>query len=77
MLSLPKILLVLAVLAAVIIGSRLFRSLSSPPDKKAMDREEPSANAEEGTVELIECEKCGDFVDSGSGCEREDCPEKG
>jgi hypothetical protein len=73
MLSLPKILLVLAVLAAVIIGTRLFRSLSSPADKKAMDRE-PDADHGNGAVDLIECATCGDFVKSESGCDREDCP---
>lgn len=77
MLSLPKILLVLAVLAAVIIGTRLFRKLSAPADtdKVAEKQKKKPKDAADGTLDLVECKACGDFLDADAGrCDREDCP---
>ena len=71
MLSLPKILLVLAILAAVIVGTRIFRSWGSIADKSADNKGERG----DGAVDLVKCDVCGDFIEPAAGsCERENCP---
>lgn len=75
MLSLPKILLVLAILAAVIIGTRLMRSWSArPPRDSVRDGKKKDATS----VEMVKCGVCGDFVELSTGaCGRADCPRPG
>lgn len=74
MLSLPKILLVLAILAAVIIGTRVFRSWSSIADKSGEDNGK-GVKGNDGAVDMVKCEVCGDFIEPSAGsCGRENCP---
>ena len=69
MLSLPKVLLLLAVVAGVFLISRIFRGNSNVPSNS--DKESTKTEA----LDLNSCLVCGNFVvtDSGS-CERTDCP---
>jgi hypothetical protein len=74
MLSLPKILLVLAILAAVIIGTRVFRSWSSPTKKDSVAGGKKAQDA----VDLVKCDVCGDYLEASAGsCGRENCPRTG
>ncbi len=74
MLSLPKILLTLAVIAGVILATRFLRgravakrggrrkpAAAEPPDNPALD--------------LLACASCGDYVEATApACARADCP---
>jgi hypothetical protein len=69
MLSLPKILLLLAVIAVVAVLSKSFRGRGSKPDEVDKD------DAETKALDLNECSVCGNFVTADTrGCERADCP---
>lgn len=65
MLSLPKILLFLAVVVGVIFVSKALRGRKTKPVKAKGDE----------ALDLSPCAVCGNYVaaDSG-GCERNDCP---
>ena len=69
MLSLPKILLFLALVAGVFLVSKILRGRSNPTLK---DTKEP---AETDALDLSPCGVCGNYVaNDGSSCERADCP---
>ncbi len=69
MLSLPKIMLFLAIVAGVFLLTKAFRRGGAKPVEN--DREE----AENKALDLKPCAVCGDYVsEDGSGCERDDCP---
>jgi len=69
MLSLPKILLLLAVVAVVAVISRSLRGRAAKPGG---DAEKPAENK---ALDLSSCPVCGNFVASGTrGCERAECP---
>ncbi|MBL6952665.1 MAG: hypothetical protein ISR50_08530 [Alphaproteobacteria bacterium] len=69
MLSLPKILLFLAVAAIVVLISKSLRGRGSKPG------EVDKGGAENEALDLAECTVCGNFVAAGTrGCERADCP---
>ena len=69
MLSLPKILLFLAVVVCVIMVSKAFRGRGG----KVAGKEKDDGKIE--TLDLSQCAVCGDYVAAdGGGCERADCP---
>ncbi|MDP7547618.1 MAG: hypothetical protein QGF20_10030 [Alphaproteobacteria bacterium] len=69
MLSLPKILLLLAVVAVVVLLSKSWRGRGSKPGEVGKDA------ADNKALDLNECAVCGNFVAVGAaGCERADCP---
>ncbi len=69
MLSLPKILLLLAVIAVVALLSKSFRGRVGKSD----DNEEVEQKNQ--AMDLSQCAVCGNFVAPDSrGCERADCP---
>lgn len=69
MLSLPKILLLLAVVAVVALLSKSFRGRGG----KSGEVEEDSSENE--ALDLSKCAVCGNFVAAdGQGCDRADCP---
>lgn len=69
MLSLPKILLLLAVVAVVALLSKSFRGRAG---KSGEDEETAGKNE---ALDLSQCTVCGNFVAPDSrGCERADCP---
>jgi len=69
MLSLPKILLLLAVIAVVALLSKSFRGRVGKSD----DNEEVEKKNQ--AMDLSQCAVCGNFVAPDSrGCERADCP---
>ena len=69
MLSLPKILLLLAVIAVVALLSKSFRGRVGKSD----DNEEVEQKNQ--AMDLSQCAGCGNFVAPDSrGCERADCP---
>ena len=69
MLSLPKILLLLALVAGIFLISKVLRgrsNLTVNNDKKP---------AESDALDLNPCGVCGNYVATdGSSCERDDCP---
>ncbi|MDP6873467.1 MAG: hypothetical protein QF521_08060 [Alphaproteobacteria bacterium] len=69
MLSLPKILLLLAVIAVVALLSKSFRGRAGKSDDDGQAAEKNEA------LDLSQCTVCGNFVAPDSrGCERADCP---
>jgi len=69
MLSLPKILLLLALVAGIFLVSKILRDRSNSTSK---DAKEP---AETDALDLNPCGVCGNYVATeGSSCERDDCP---
>ena len=69
MLSLPKILLFLAVVVVVVIVSNAFRGGGAKVVED--DKERPKNDA----LDLSACAVCGNYVaPEGGGCERDDCP---
>jgi hypothetical protein len=67
MLSLPKILLFLAVIVVVVVVSKALRGRSA----KAVAKDEDKDKA----LDLEPCPVCGNYVAAaGGGCERGDCP---
>jgi hypothetical protein len=69
MLSLPKILLLLAVIVGVVFVSNALRGRSA----KAVAKDK--APPENEALDLKPCAVCGNYVSTeGSGCERDDCP---
>ena len=69
MLSLPKIMLLLAVVAVVVVISRSLRSRAPKPGG---DAEKPAENK---ALDLSPCPVCGSFVAADTrGCERAECP---
>ena len=72
MLSLPKILFVLAVIAVVALLSKSFRGQAVRDDENAENAETGQKNQ---ALDLSQCAVCGNFVAPDSrGCERADCP---
>jgi len=71
-LSLPKILLIVAVIAAVWYVGRLLTRRAD-----ALRRKPERKQARSGPVELTKCAKCETYVGPDSGpCERPDCPQR-
>lgn len=69
MLSLPKILLLLAVIAVVAVLSKSFRSRGGKSD------DDDKVERKNQALDLSQCAVCGNFVaPDSSGCERADCP---
>lgn len=73
MLSVPKILLFVAIAGVVFAASRLLRKPRSA---------KPPATSESGAqneaLDLSQCSVCGQYVAAAStGCERSDCPKAG
>ena len=69
MLSLPKILLLLAVVAGVFLVSRILRGKSNLTSNSNKESTETAA------LDLNSCVVCGNYVATdGGSCEREDCP---
>ena len=69
MLSLPKILLLLAVVAGVFLVSRILRGKSNLTSNS--DKESPETAA----LDLNSCFVSGNYVATDAGsCERDDCP---
>ena len=69
MLSLPKILLLLALVAGVFLVSKTLRGRSNSTLKGA------KKPAETDALDLNPCGVCGNYVAThGSSCERDDCP---
>ncbi len=69
MLSLPKILLLLAVVAGVFLVSKILR------DKSKLSSSSDKGNTKTATLDLNSCVVCGNYVATDSGsCERDDCP---
>jgi len=69
MLSLPKILLLLAVIAVVALLSKSFRGRGGRSDDDGEVKQKNQA------LDLSQCAVCGNFVAPDSrGCERADCP---
>lgn len=67
MLSLPKILLTLAIAAAVLIGYRWFKGLRTQVKNK---------NRAPAAIDLVKCAVCEKFVNDDAGpCQRADCPQ--
>lgn len=70
MLSVPKILLFIAIAGAVFAASRLLRKHRSA---KSPATTEPGAQSD--ALDLSQCSVCGKYVAAGSAaCERIDCP---
>ena len=76
MLSLPKILLTLLVIVAVIVATRFFRGPATRKVAKRNKKRKKATPAKAATtMELAECPVCGVFKDGNAGaCERADCP---
>jgi len=72
MFSLPKLLLTLAVIAAVIyLGRALTRRADS------LMRKPPDAKQKTESVELAKCAVCDTYIGADSpACERADCPQR-
>lgn len=72
MLSLPKLLLTVAIIALVFyFGRSLSRRADSLMRKPPEEKKKPDA------VELAQCSVCGTYVGPDSpACEREDCPQR-
>ena len=69
MLSLPKILLLLALAAGIFLVSKTLRGRSNSTLNDAKKPTEPDA------LDLNPCGVCGNYVATdGSSCERDDCP---
>ena len=69
MLSLPKILLLLALVAGIFLVSKTLRGRSNSTLKDAKKPAEPDA------LDLNPCGVCGNYVATeGGNCERDDCP---
>jgi len=69
MLSLPKILLFLAVAAIVVVISKTLRGRAPKPGEVGKD------DVKNEALDLAECTVWGNFVAAGTrGCERADCP---
>lgn len=78
MLSLPKLLLLLAVIGAVWYGFRMFAQIQAAREKEGDGTKVRSARSSRRTIpaqDLVLCEKCKSYVTpEGSGCRRGDCP---
>ena len=69
MLSLSKILLLLAVVAGVFLVSRILRGKSNVTSNSYKESTETAA------LDLDSCLVCGNYVSTDCGsCERDDCP---
>ena len=69
MLSLPKIVLLLAVVAGVFLVSRILRGKSNLTSNGNKESSETAA------LDLNPCFVCGNYVATdGGSCERDDCP---
>ena len=70
--SLPKLIVLAAIIAAVWYGFKIFargRTVAAGSQKKT-----GQAKAD-GSLEMKPCEVCGDYVAAGaSSCGRDDCP---
>lgn len=75
MLSVSKILLIIAVAGAVFAVTKLLRGTRTPARRQEKDRPQEPADPAIDAVDLARCETCGQYAADGSGpCEREDCP---
>ena len=69
MLSLPKILLLLALVAGIFLVSKILRVRSNSTLNDTKKPTDPDA------LDLNPCGVCGNYVATdGSSCERDDCP---
>ena len=67
MLSLPKILLTLAIAVAMLVGYRWLKGLRTRVKDKDKDRTP--------AIDLVKCAVCVKYVETDAGlCERADCP---
>jgi|ETNmetMinimDraft_2_1059921.scaffolds.fasta_scaffold220508_2 hypothetical protein len=74
MLSLPKILLTIAIIVVVIYGAKLLRRRGDNLVRKS-ERKAAAKAEKRGSVELDKCPVCEIFVGTDSRpCERPDCP---
>ena len=71
--SLPKLLVLIGIIALVWYGFKIFgrgRELGKPKNK-----DDESGSSVEQNVEMERCSICKDFVDSGAlSCGKDDCP---
>lgn len=74
MLSLPKILLTAAVIAAVIYGIRLLNRRGVQGKKPQQREKKEAASQDASPVELERCAQCGVYVSEQAGCGKEGCP---
>jgi hypothetical protein len=73
MLSLPKILLLAVIVAAVVFGTRLLRGRAKADGGNGGESEKSARSGD--AVTMSACPVCGDYVDPSSrGCGRGDCP---
>lgn len=69
MLSLPKILLLLAVIAVVVLVTKTLRG------KAPKSSEDGKKEAENKALDMNQCAVCGNYVAADTrGCERPECP---
>ncbi|MBT3331212.1 MAG: hypothetical protein HOK21_15675 [Rhodospirillaceae bacterium] len=75
MLSLPKILLFLAVVVVVVLVSKSFRGRGQGAKSGAKSVGDDEEETDKLALDLNECAVCGNFVAADSrGCDRADCP---
>ena len=70
MFSLPKLLILFALLWAVWLAFRLIDRRNQARDDQAESGETPDMDK---SVDLTECDQCGAYVPAG-GCDKTDCP---
>ncbi|MDE0942239.1 MAG: hypothetical protein OSB58_07350 [Alphaproteobacteria bacterium] len=77
MLSLPKILLFLAIVVVVVLVSKSLKGRGGK-SVEAEDKDpdaNPDTNPDNLALDLAECAACGNFVAADTrGCERAECP---
>lgn len=78
MLSLPKILLLLVIVGAVIYGTRVLGRARKAMRDNAKDgaKDGVSGTRADRAVDMAKCAVCGNYVDPSAGpCDRADCPQ--